>query len=130
MRHNDISMQKVKFLHLKLSALYIYTLSLQMWWYSLSDSILIVTYMYTFQYHEQFIDLHNNSLANMTNVNKYNSAWTLQWKNFLNLRTLFISPIYQNCIWWRQHQSIVLLSKPQVIWLQTKWPHYLYSSPY
>lgn len=69
-------MQKVKFLHLKLSTLYIYFVITYVMIFSFrlnSNS-----HLHTFYYHEQFINWHNNSLANMTNVNKYNSARTLQ----------------------------------------------------
>lgn len=67
MRHNDISMQKVKFLHLKLSTLYIYFVITYVMIFSfrLNSN----RHLHTFYYHEQFINWHNNSLANMTNVN-------------------------------------------------------------
>lgn len=65
-------MQKVKFLHLKLSALYIYFVITYVMIFSfrLNSN----RHLHTFYYHEQFINWHNNSLVNMTNVNKYNSA--------------------------------------------------------
>lgn len=88
-----ISMQNVKFLHLKLSDIYSYFVITYVMIFSFrlnSNSHLL--HIYAFQYHEKF----DNSLANMTNVNKcMNSAVKDIFKSsnfiyFFNLLKLYL----------------------------------------
>lgn len=92
-----ISMQNVKFLHLKLSDVYSYFVITYVMIFSFrlnSNSHLLHTY--AFQYHEKFVNWQNNSLANMTNVNKcMNSAVKDIFKSsnfiyFFNLLKLYL----------------------------------------
>lgn len=94
-----ISMQNVKFLHLKLSDVYSYFVITYVMIFSFrlnSNSHLLHTYAFQYMYHEKFVNWHNNSLANMTNVNKcMNSAVKDIFKSsnfiyFFNLLKLYL----------------------------------------